>query len=280
MPIDVLPGAGPIVSAGWLAENLADVVVVDCRWSLDGGPGRAAYEDAHIPGAVFADLDVDLSAPPSADGGRHPLPAPDAFAAAMSRLGVGDDTYVVAYDDAGGVIAARLWWMLDALGRRASVLDGGLAAWVGPTESGSVSAEPATFTAAPWPAGRIISKTELAESFDSGLVILDARAPDRYAHGGAVDPRPGHVPTARNAPAGANLAEGRFRSAADLADHYAAVGVADGADVVAYCGSGVTACADLIGMRLAGLPDARLFVGSWSAWGADHTLPNEEGSGA
>ena len=270
---------GPVVSAAWLAENLDDVVVVDCRWSLDGGPGRAAYEEAHIPGAVFADLDVDLSAPPSAEDGRHPLPTPETFAAAMGRLGIGDDTRVVAYDDAGGVIAARLWWMLDVLGRPSAVLDGGLAAWDGPTESGAGSTEPASFTAAPWPADRVIAKADLADSLDAGLVILDARAPDRYAHGGAVDPRPGHVPSARNAPAGANLADGRFRSADELAAHYAAVGADGDADVVAYCGSGVTACADLIGMRLAGLPDARLFVGSWSAWGADHALPTEEGTG-
>lgn len=270
---------GPVVSAEWLSEHLGahDLVVVDCRWSLDGGPGLDAYEVGHIPSAVFADLDVDLSAPPSVDGGRHPLPTPDAFAAAMARLGVGDQSRVVAYDDAGGVIAARLWWMLDALGRDAAVLDGGLGAWEGPLASGAVTVAPATFTAAPWPEDRIISKGDLAASLDEGLVILDARALDRYAHGGAVDPRPGHVPTARNAPAGANLAHGRFRAAGELVDHYAAVGVDDSAAVVAYCGSGVTACADLIGLRLAGLPDARLFVGSWSAWGADHALPNEVG---
>ena len=145
---------------------------------------------------------------------------------------------------------------------------------------GLVEPTAAEFTAAPWPADRIISKAELAGSLDAGLVILDARAPDRYAHGGAVDPRAGHVPTARNAPAGANLADGRFRPAADLAAHYRSVGVDDDDEVVAYCGSGVTACADLIGMRRAGLPDARLFVGSWSAWGADADLPAVEGSEA
>ncbi|MDG1877839.1 MAG: sulfurtransferase [Acidimicrobiales bacterium] len=269
---------GPVISAAWLAEHFADVVVVDCRWSLDDGPRREAYEEAHLPTAVFANLDVDLSAPPSAVEGRHPLPAPEAFAAAMGRLGIGDDTRVVAYDDAGGVVAARLWWMLDALGRSAAVLDGGLAAWDGPIESGPVNAEPATFTPVPWPADRVISKSDLAASLDVGLVVLDARAPDRFAHGGLVDPRPGHVPTARNAPVGFNLADGHFRRADDLADHYASVGATAEADVVVYCGSGVSACADLIGLRLAGLPDARLFVGSWSAWGADHNLPNEVGA--
>ena len=278
MPIEVRP-FGPVVSAEWLADHLGEqgLVVVDCRWSLDAGPGRAAYEAGHIPSAVFADLDADLSAPPSVDAGRHPLPTPDAFAAAMARLGIADGSRVVAYDDAGGMIAARLWWMLDALGRDVAVLDGGLVAWDGPLAAGVVTPTPATFTAAPWPEDRLISKEPLAASLDAGLVILDARAPERYAHGGAVDPRPGHVPTARNAPAGANLTDGRFRAGGELAEHYAAVGADAEADVVAYCGSGVTACADLLGMRLAGLPDARLFVGSWSAWGVDHDLPNEVG---
>lgn len=277
---------GPLVTAEWLAVNLDadDLVVVDCRWSLDGGAARDAFDAGHIPTAVFADLDVDLSSPASPAEGRHPLPTPEAFAATMGRLGIGDETRVVAYDDAGGVIAARLWWMLDAVGRPAAVLDGGLAAWGGALESGSGTVEPRTFTAMRWPTDRLISKAELAASLDAGLVILDARAPDRYAHGGAVDPRPGHVPGAHNAPAGANLADGRFRAAADLAVHYATVGVDGESEVVAYCGSGVTACADLIGLRLAGLPDARLFVGSWSAWGADHSLPSEvggkEGSGS
>lgn len=273
---------GPVVSGEWLAEHIGEegLSVVDCRWSLDGGPGRAAYRAGHIPSAVFADLDADLSSPPSNHEGRHPLPSPEAFAAAMARLGVGDDTRVVVYDDSDGVIAARLWWMLDALAGRVAVLDGGLAAWTGPVASGVVDVEPATFTPRPWPAERVISKPDLAASLGDDLVVLDARAPDRYAHGGAVDPRPGHVPTARNAPAGANLADGRFRSPAELVEHYAAVGADAEAEVVAYCGSGVTACANLIGMRLAGLPDARLFVGSWSAWGADESLPAEVGEGS
>ena len=274
------PIFGPTVSAEWLAEHLGadDLAVVDVRWSLGAGPERSAYEEAHIPSAVFADLDADLSAPASADAGRHPLPTAAAFAAAMGRLGIGDDTRVVAYDAAGGVIAARLWWMLDVIGRPAAVLDGGLQAWAGPTASGSVEATPAAFTSVEWPDDRVITKADLAASLGGAMTILDARAPDRYADGGPVDPRPGHVPSAVNAPAGANLVDGRFRTGDDLADHYAALD-ADGDDVVAYCGSGVTACADLLGRRLAGLPDGRLYVGSWSQWGADDSLPNEVGAG-
>lgn len=271
---------GPTVSATWLAEHLDDddLVVVDSRWSLDGGPARAAFEQAHIPSAVFADLDVDLSAPASPDAGRHPLPTPDAFANAMGRLGIGDRSRVVVYDDAGGVIAARLWWMLDVLGRPAAVLDGGIAAWSGSMASGAAATTDASFTPTPWPANRVITKADLAASLGGAMTILDARAPDRYAEGGPVDPRPGHIPGARNAPAGANLEDGHFRDGEALAEHYAELG-ADGDDVVAYCGSGVTACADLLGRRLAGLPDAKLFVGSWSQWGADEELPNEVGVG-
>ena len=228
---------GPIVSAEWLAAHLddADLVVVDVRWSLDAGPKRADFERGHIASAVFADLDVDLSSPASTDDGRHPLPTAASFADAMGRLGISDNTKVVAYDDAGGLIASRLWWMLDALGRSAAVLDGGFAAWEGPTADGPASPAPAVFSLVEWPADCVITKQALAESLDGALTILDARPPDRFAEGSAVDPRPGHLPGARNAPAGA----------------------------------------DLLARRTAGLPDARLYVGSWSQWGADDTLPAE-----
>lgn len=275
---------GPTVSAAWLAEHLddADLVVVDARWSLESGPGAAAFAQAHIATAVFADLDVDLSAPGSRNAGRHPLPSPEVFAAAMGRLGIGDDSRVVVYDDAGGVVAARLWWMLDVIGRPAAVLDGGLAAWSGPMSTGPVEPAAVAFSPVPWPADRIVTKAELAAALDPGsagsMTILDARSPDRYADGGPVDPRPGHIPGAVNAPAGANLVDGRFREVAALTAHYGDLG-ATGDDVVAYCGSGVSACADLLGRRLAGLPDGRLFVGSWSQWGADESLPTEIGQG-
>ncbi|MGB0614572.1 MAG: sulfurtransferase, partial [Acidimicrobiales bacterium] len=194
---------GPIVSVEWLTAHLddPDLVVVDVRWSLDAGPKRADFERRHIASAVFADLDVDLSSPASTDDGRHPLPAAASFADAMGRLGVSDTTKVVAYDDAGGLVASRLWWMLDALRRPAAVLDGGFAAWDGPTADGPASPAPAVFSPVEWPADCIITKQALAESLDGALTILDARAPDRFARGSAVDPRPGHVPGARNAPA-------------------------------------------------------------------------------
>ena len=269
---------GPIVSAEWLAAHLdePDVAVVDVRWSLDDGPKRASFERAHIESAVFADLDADLSAPASGDAGRHPLPAAADFAAAMARLGVGDDTRVVAYDDAGGVIAARLWWMLDAIGRAAAVLDGGLDGWTGAMASGPASPAVAEFTPVEWPDEQIITAPDLAASLGGACTILDARAPDRYAQGGPVDPRPGHVPGAINAPAGANLADGYWLPDDELLARYVDLG-ADGDDVVVYCGSGVTACADLLARRKVGLPDAKLYVGSWSQWGGDDSLPSEVG---
>jgi len=273
---DLQTSLGPLVNAAWLANNLDNVVVVDVRWSMAGGPGLAQYHEGHIPGAVFADLDADLAAPASATEGRHPLPAPEDFAATMGALGIGDSTRVVAYDDVGGIVAARLWWMLDATGHEAAVLDGGIQTWGSELSSLTPSSEPASFTAVQWPTERMIDANELQAALGTDLVVLDARSGERYAAGSAIDPRPGHVPGAHSAPATANLADGRWRSGNELADHYRALG-ADTDGVVAYCGSGVTACADLLGRRLAGLPDAQLFVGSWSQWGADHSRPVTEG---
>ncbi|MEZ5168981.1 MAG: sulfurtransferase [Acidimicrobiales bacterium] len=270
-----MTGFGPLVSGVWLVEHLddPDLVVVDTRWSVADGPGRGAYEAGHIPGAVFADLDTDLSAPASPAAGRHPLPEPSAFAAAMSALGIGDATRVVVYDDAGGIIAARLWWMLDVLGSAVAVLDGGIVAWPGALSTVAPVVEPVSFTVAPWPIERMVTADELMALLGT-TTIIDARSAERYAAGSEIDPRPGHVPGARSAPATANLANGRWRDPAALAAHYVEVG-ADGPDVVAYCGSGVTACADLLGRRIAGLPDGRLYVGSWSQWGADASRPAE-----
>ena len=269
---------GPVIEAAWLADHLFEpgLTVVDVRWYLDGRSGREAYDSGHIPGAVFVDLDAELSSPPSLEGGRHPLPAPDAFAEVMRRCGVGDDTRVVAYDDAGGIIAARLWWMLDALGREAAVLDGGIQAWPRELARQSAAPQPAEFTARRWPPDRLIDADGVEALLGSGTVIVDGRSAERFAHGASIDPRPGHIPGARSAPATGNLVDGRFRPPDELADHYRGLG-ADG-DVIAYCGSGVTACADLLGLRRAGLPDGRLFVGSWSAWGADPARPAEEGA--
>ena len=258
----------PFVAIDGLDGLPGDVVLADVRWYLDGRSGREAYDRGHLPGAVFVDLETWLSAPASPEGGRHPLPPPEVFAEGMRTLGISDDDTVVAYDDQGGVIAARLVWMLRVLGQKAALLDGGLQAWDGPIESGSTTRPAVDCPVRPWPDGAFATIEEVARHAGSGIV-LDARSPERFrGETEPVDPRPGHVPGARNAPFAANLDEGRFRSPDDLRDHYASLGVTDAADVVAYCGSGVSACHDLLAMEHAGLGRGRLYAGSWSQWSA------------
>ncbi|HXF57257.1 MAG TPA: sulfurtransferase, partial [Actinomycetota bacterium] len=249
---------GPLVEAAWVARHLEhpDLVVADVRWDPDGSAHRR-YEEGHLPGAVFVDVDRDLSAPRSPGSGRHPLPAPEDFAAAMARLGIGDGTAVVAYDDAGGAYAARLWWMLRVTGHEAAVLDGGLAAWAGPLEAGPGRPRPpATFAPRPWPE-ELLARAEDVERArgDPGSVILDARAPERYrGEVEPIDPVAGHIPGARNAPFPGNLdpATGRFLPPEELRRRFEALGAGRGRDVIVYCGSGVTSCHLLLAMELAG----------------------------
>ena len=261
----------PLVSASWLADHLGRVRVADVRWYLDGRSGRDAYLSGHLPGAVWLDVDTDLSAPATVADGRHPLPTPEHFAAALGRVGIASGSPVVAYDDDGGSKAARLWWMLHVLGEPAAVLDGGLAAWAGPLETDEPSWPTVERPARPWPAGRFVEADDL---LDDRRAVYDARTAERYAHGDpAIDPRSGHVPGALSVPWGGNLgADGRFRPPAELRTLYAAA-VERGA--VAYCGSGVTACHDLLAMELAGIESTALYTGSWSQWGADHRRPAE-----
>lgn len=270
-------GFGPTVDPGWLLENLgeSDLVVADVRWYLDDRSGRDAYEVGHIPGAVFVDLDVDLAAPPSFVGGRHPLPDPDKFSAGMSRVGIGDIDRVVVYDDVGGAIAARMWWMLDVVGVATAVLDGGIGGWAGELSMEPANRGPSQFRTRSWPDDRIVTADQLDGLFGEA-VVLDARDSERFANGSAIDPRPGHVPGARSAPFAENLEGGSLRLPSELRERYEALGAGD-RPVVAYCGSGVTACHDLLALRRAGLSDGQLFVGSWSAWGADPDRPTETG---
>ncbi len=276
-PGGVLPSS--IVSGSWLQANIAQVVVVDVRWYLDGRSGRAAYEAGHVPGAVFIDLDEGLSAPPGPSG-RHPLPDPDVFAGALGAAGIGDGCPVVAYDDASGMVAGRLWWMLHSLGEPVAVLDGGLAAWPGTLSTAAPEPTPANFTPRPWPAGAFATIDEVDElRRAAATVLLDARSPERYrGEPNAIDPRFGHIPGALSAPSSANLAPGgTLRTPEELRASYATAGVDGDADVVAYCGSGVSACLDLLALEVAGLGGGRLFVGSWSAWGADDNRPVASG---
>lgn len=277
------PALPVVVGAEWLAEHRTrpDVRIADVRWYLDGRSGRDAYLGGHLPGAVFVDVDTDLAAPASPQGGRHPLPDPAVFAERLGALGIGDGTTVVAYDDAGGSTAARLVWLLRTTGAPAALLDGGIRAWPGPLETGGHRPAPARRTPVPWPAERIADRDEVRAATGSPRhLLLDARNRGRFTgeQPAPVDPRPGHVPGARSAPWQENLTEdGRFAAPERLRERFAALGAEDADAVTAYCGSGVTACHDLLALEHAGFTRTRLYPGSWSAWGADGELPAETG---
>jgi thiosulfate/3-mercaptopyruvate sulfurtransferase len=274
MPDPTAESLPPFVDVSWLEANLDQVVLADVRASLDGSEGAHRHLEAHLPGAVFVDLHTVLAAPPSAAGGRHPLPDPERFAEDLGRLGIGDEVAVVAYDQGSGAWAARLVWSLRVLGQSAAVLDGGFAAWDGPTVSGPVQPMPVDRRAVPWPAERVIDTDELRRRhLDPELVVLDARDPARYAgEVTEIDARAGHVPAARSAPYAANLDAGRLRPFAELRARYDELGALHADEVVAYCGSGVTACHDLLVLEQVGV-HGRLYPGSWSAWSADASLP-------
>ena len=267
----------PFVDAAWVRSRVGQVVLADVRWYLDGRSGRAVYDIGHLPGAVFVDLDEALSGSPSPAAGRHPLPTPEAFAAALARVGVADDDTVVAYDDAGGTVAARLVWLLRATGRSAAVLDGGIAAWDGPLDRQSSTRPPARRTPVPWPAELLASIDDAA---DPVQVVVDARERPRYLGlEEPVDPRAGHIPGARSLPAREHLdAGGRLLPRAELRRRLTGVGITDpGTPVVSYCGSGVTACHTLLVLEHAGLGRGRLYPGSWSQWSSDPARPTATG---
>jgi thiosulfate/3-mercaptopyruvate sulfurtransferase len=267
----------PLVSAGQLAAELAGPdapVVLDCRWSLGGGADRAGYDQGHLPGAVFVDLDRDLSAPPARSGGRHPLPDPAVFQAAMRRAGVRGDRPVVAYDQGEPGGAARAWWLLGWFGHPdARVLDGGLPAWVAaglPLVSDAPDPEPGDLTARP--GGRALLDAAGAAGLAATGVLLDARAPARYQGvEEPVDPVAGHIPGAVNLPMGDLLSDRGLAPAPALRRQLAAAG-AGGAPVGAYCGSGVVAAHLVLALEAAGVP-AALYAGSWSDWVSDPTRP-------
>ena len=275
----------PLIDADSLLKGLDDpqLVVVDCRFDLmQPDAGRQAWAEGHIPGAHYAHLDDDLSAPVSADGrgGRHPLPDPQQFAALARSWGVSADSVVVAYDDAGGAVAGRLWWLLRWLGHeRVAVLDGGLTAWAaanGPLSQDIPSTGNGDFVPLPGSLA-IVDAFELAKGLESGnLILLDARDGRRFA--GETEPLDrvaGHVPGAVNTPLTDNLgADKCFHSAADLQAYYRAViGDHEGREVVCMCGSGVTACHTLLAMEAAGIRGAALYPGSWSDWISDERRP-------
>lgn len=253
----------PVVDAGWV-EAHPDVVLADVRWYVDGRDGRAAYEAGHLPGAVFLDLETALSGPASPAEGRHPLPRPEDFAEAMASAGIGDGTTVVAYDDQGGVIAARLVFMLRATGHDAALLDGGLTAYEGTLSVEPVSLPRKDFHPVPWPAERFVGLDEAV----AAEVLIDARPAERFAGASdGLDPRAGHIPAAKSLPCRENLdVSGRFLPPDELRDKVESLGVTQADGVVSSCGSGVTACHNLLMLEHMGYGVGRLYVGSWSQY--------------
>ncbi|MFD2418228.1 rhodanese-like domain-containing protein [Amycolatopsis pigmentata] len=269
------PG-GVLITAGELAgqmESEDPPVLLDVRWALGDPHGHQHYLDGHIPGAVYVDLDTELASPPAPAEGRHPLPALDDLQTAARRWGVRENSRVVVYDDNGNLAAARAWWLLRWAGvADVRLLDGGLAAWTGPLESG--------FGSSPQPGDVVLKPGHLpvltvedAAALPRTGVLLDARAGERYrGEQEPVDPRAGHIPGALSAPTGENLgAGGRFRPAAELAERFRGLGAGDGA-VGVYCGSGVTAAHEIAALAIAGI-EAALYPGSWSQWSSDADRP-------
>jgi len=274
-----------LISVADLSGHLGDPnwVICDCRHDLaDTAAGRRAYGESHIPGARFVHLDHDLSAPLTGRNGRHPLPDPERFARRVGELGIGNGSQVVAYDASGGYYAARLWWMLRWLGHDAvAVLDGGWNAWRNaglPMTEAVPNLKPARFVRGA-PLALVATASEIANNLATGQrQLLDARSPDRYrGENETLDPVAGHIPGAVNRFFKLNLdAGGTFKAPSALRkDFEAVIGAREPADVIHYCGSGVTACHNLLAMEIAGLSGSRLFPGSWSEWSANPSRPIE-----
>ncbi|MBO9520496.1 MAG: sulfurtransferase [Nocardioidaceae bacterium] len=266
---------GPLIPVAELPNVLGSVTLLDVRYRLGGPGGPAEFEAGHIPGASYVDMDTALADEPGPRG-RHPLPDPEVFAAAVRAAGVSLGKPVVVYDDWEGRAAARAWWLLRHHGHDdVRVLDGGWAAWQragGEVATGPEKAEPGDFEAAP---GRLPTlSAEQVPEFDG--VLVDARAPERYrGETEPIDPVAGHIPGAVNVPTGTNLrADGTFRSADEIRGLYAAAGAGEDRTVGVYCGSGVTALHDALALAHAGI-DTVLYPGSWSEWVADPTRPVE-----
>lgn len=279
-----------LIQASELASRLNDSnwVILDCRHDLlNPTAGSDAFAAGHIQNAQFADIDTALSGPKTARGpaftGRHPLPERNALLATLRSWGISDDTQVVAYDGQGGMFAARLWWLLRWVGHGAvAVLDGGLAAW-------QAQGFPLVTPVAPRPAGNLTEQASLTRTVTvqdvianldtQALQVLDARAPDRYrGENETIDPVGGHIPGAKNRFFKDNLqADGRFKSAEELRRDFSPLFDAPQAAIL-QCGSGVTACHNLLAMEVAGLPGAALYPGSWSEWCADPARPVATGN--
>lgn len=276
-----------LLAADALKEHLEDPawVVFDCRFALDDPDwGSREYQASHIPGARYAHLDRDLAAPKRPDTGRHPLPDAEAFARWLGENGVDNSKQVIAYDQGGGAFAARLWWMMRWVGHEAvAVLDGGWTAWTAaghPVTDKVPSPDPATFETRVDNDLWLTSEQLESALGDASIRLIDARGAERYrGDTEPIDPVAGHVPGAVNLPFAGNVDEqGRFKDPEELRRRFeAAKGEASNDRVVHMCGSGVTACHNLLAMEVAGLADSRLYVGSWSEWIADPERPVAKG---
>jgi thiosulfate/3-mercaptopyruvate sulfurtransferase len=274
-----------LVSTENLAAHLDVWGTVDCRFDLQKEAwGRDEYLTAHIPGAVYAGLNEDLSSERTGGNGRHPLPSVDALAATMSRLGIDRSTQVVVYDQDTGLFASRLWWLLKYLGHDAvALLDGGWAKWIRerrPTRSGPESRRPALFTPSPKHEMRIGVDDVMTRLDDRETLLVDARGADRFeGRAETIDPVAGHIPGAINHFYKWNVTdEGTMRPPDTLRENFERLlGKRTPDQVVMYCGSGVSACHNLLAMEHAGLPGAKLYPGSWSEWSSDPARPIETG---
>lgn len=262
-----------------IAQGRSDLAIVDCRFSLSNpGAGESAYLVGHIPGAVYAHLDRDLSDHAKHGEGRHPWPDAATFTAKLGRWGISPQHQVVVYDDGDGAIAARLWFLLRALGhQKVAVLDGGWARWtaLGSKVDSSVPAPSSQRYPGAFDADRLLDARQVQARLAQGDLLVDARSADRFrGENEMIDRVGGHVPGARNRPYADNLADGRMRPPVELAAEFRALtqGYAP-EDVIVMCGSGVTACHHLLAMERAGLPGAKLFTGSWSGWISDPSRP-------
>jgi thiosulfate/3-mercaptopyruvate sulfurtransferase len=277
-----------LIDANTLFQQLSreDLVVFDCRFDLANVHwGEAGYASAHLPGALYLHLDRDLSGPITPSSGRHPLPDPEKLANRLGELGVGGDSQVIAYDQGNGAHAARLWWLARWIGiRRVAVLDGGIAAWrvAGLPLETSVREPRPQDLAVDLDTNAWVSTASVDDlRRRPGNLLIDARGAERFAgQNETIDPVAGHVPGARNRPFAGNLdGTGRFLPAAELRRHFATLlGSLPAAQVISMCGSGVTACHNLLALEHAGLTGARLYAGSWSEWIRDPHRPVATGT--
>ena len=262
----------------------ANLVIVDTRFNLkDPTEGHKRFKEAHIPDAVYFDLDKDLSSPPQAHGGRHPLPEIEGFVRKLELAGIGDETSVVVYDDTTNVFAGRMWWLLKYLGHSdVKVLDGGLSAW---QEAGfELSAElpnreAATFTPRPNPEMVADIEEVKRKVADPNTVLVDARGPERYrGDEEPLDKKAGHIPSAQNMPFAENYENGKLKDKDALKERFAPLD--DAEEVIVYCGSGVSAANNLLALEEVGVKGAKLYVGSWSDWSSYEDTPVETGEGS